>query len=219
MRANSGGPPLGKGLEKRHKKTLPIKSNMQCATCKTSPVYHVCSKCCILAYCSAACANVDWDSYHHAEHDSGEHDADLVLQGKGNVWIGGIAALKDPNVMDEIDAVVSAIHEDRVKQCALDAYIGDRPRIRVSVWDVDEPEEAVRFQRHFDEVADFINEHVENGENVLVHCAAGISRSTTLVLYYMLKYRGYETVEEALAMVREARPDAEPNHAFLSVLE
>ncbi len=196
---------------------------MQCAVCNTSPVYHICSGCGILAYCSAKCADVDWDDFHHAEHDKGEHDADLVLQGdqswQGAVWIGGIAALRDPDIMDQIDAVVSAIHKKRVKQCSLDAYIGDRSHIRVSISDEDDPKIAARFQRHFDEVADFIHAQVEQGHNVLVHCAAGISRSTTLVLYYMLKYRGYPSVRAALAKVRVERPDAEPNPAFLKVLE
>lgn len=33
----------------------------------------------------------------------------------------------------------------------------------------------------------FISNAINNKKIVLVHCAAGISRSTTLVLYYLMK--------------------------------
>lgn len=195
-----------------------------CIVCKDrARTLYSCSGCELVLYCGSKCASIDWSDFHHADHAQGEHDANLVLppsdENQGSVWIGGIAALKDKHgVMRHIDAVVSALHEDQVQQCALDVLIGSsRPHIRVSVWD--DPEEADQIALHFDRAADFVHKHVESGRNVLVHCAAGISRSTTLVLYYMLKYRGYKSVDEALEKVRERRPDANPNRGFLRVLE
>ncbi len=48
-------------------------------------------------------------------------------------------------------------------------------------------------------------EHADRGELTYVHCKAGRGRSTTVVLCYLVKYKGM-TPGEALAMVRGKRP-------------
>lgn len=52
---------------------------------------------------------------------------------------------------------------------------------------------------------------------VLVHCAAGVSRSATVVLAYLVKHRGL-TLLQALAVGKTARPAIYPNAAFLAFL-
>ena len=52
-----------------------------------------------------------------------------------------------------------------------------------------------------------------NGEKVLVHCAAGISRSGTVVVAYMMaKYN--IRYEDAVRMVRAKRGCVCPNQGF-----
>ena len=41
--------------------------------------------------------------------------------------------------------------------------------------------------KYFEKSYDFINSHINKGENVLVHCRAGVSRSATLVLNYLIR--------------------------------
>ncbi|CAM9948196.1 unnamed protein product [Heterosigma akashiwo] len=53
--------------------------------------------------------------------------------------------------------------------------------------------------------------------NVLVHCNQGVSRSCSMVIGYLMKRQGM-TYDEALAYVRERRPQANPNFAFESEL-
>lgn len=50
--------------------------------------------------------------------------------------------------------------------------------------------------------------------NVLVHCSAGISRSPTLVLAYMIRKRRL-TLEEALRQMRCSRSIIDPNFSFI----
>lgn len=52
---------------------------------------------------------------------------------------------------------------------------------------------------------------------VLVHCSAGISRSPTLVLAYMIKNENL-TVEEALKKMRSLRSIIDPNFSFIAQL-
>ena len=41
--------------------------------------------------------------------------------------------------------------------------------------------------KYFEDTFDFIREHLNKGENVLVHCAAGISRSATIIIHYIIR--------------------------------
>ncbi|TWW58285.1 Dual specificity protein phosphatase 22-B [Takifugu flavidus] len=64
----------------------------------------------------------------------------------------------------------------------------------------------------------FIHESRLKGEGCLVHCVAGVSRSVTLVVAYIMTVTGRGWVE-SLAAVRSARPCAGPNLGFLRQLE
>jgi len=64
--------------------------------------------------------------------------------------------------------------------------------------------------------ADFIEDALDEGGNILVHCKLGTSRSPSLVLAYLMIKKGY-TIQNAvrtLATVREIRP----NMGFLKQL-
>lgn len=72
--------------------------------------------------------------------------------------------------------------------------------------------------QHFKDSIVFIQESRMKGEGCLVHCVAGVSRSVTLVVAYIMTVTGRGWVE-ALAAVRAARPCAGPNLGFLRQLE
>ncbi|XP_068175618.1 dual specificity protein phosphatase 22-B-like isoform X2 [Antennarius striatus] len=64
----------------------------------------------------------------------------------------------------------------------------------------------------------FIHEARLKGEGCLVHCVAGVSRSVTLVVAYIMTVTGRGWVE-SLAAVRAVRPCAGPNLGFLRQLD
>ncbi|KAG0252901.1 dual specificity phosphatase 12 [Mortierella polycephala] len=83
----------------------------------------------------------------------------------------------------------------------------------ISVPDMDE----TNLIKHFPDTFTFINEAIEKGGKVLVHCMAGASRSVTIVCAYLMKTQNLSVVE-ALKVVRALRPFAEPNDGFMTQL-
>ncbi|PLW38069.1 hypothetical protein PCANC_14567 [Puccinia coronata f. sp. avenae] len=72
----------------------------------------------------------------------------------------------------------------------------------------------------FDTVAAWIQARLDdpNGYGVLIHCVAGVSRSTTLLAAYLMKaYR--LTTDEAISFIASKRPQVQPNDFFFLQLE
>ena len=69
---------------------------------------------------------------------------------------------------------------------------------------------------HFEESFDFIENALEKG-SVLVHCAAGVSRSSTIVIAYLMKKNRWST-DEAFDFVKTKRKIISPNAGFMRQL-
>ena len=67
--------------------------------------------------------------------------------------------------------------------------------------------------------ATFIHDALQGSKkaHVVVHCAAGDSRSATIVMAYMLAHCKYE-LRKAFSVVRQNRPCVWPNNGFMSAL-
>lgn len=70
---------------------------------------------------------------------------------------------------------------------------------------------------YFEEAVDFIDEAKKSGSKVLVHCQAGISRSPTIIIAYLMKKQNLK-FNDAYNKVRELRPIIAPNLVFMSQL-
>jgi len=76
----------------------------------------------------------------------------------------------------------------------------------------------------FERCIDFIDENDEKGDDdnnlgaTIVHCQAGISRSATVCLAYLIKKRGY-TLDEAFEYLKNCRSCIGPNFGFLGQLK
>ncbi|XP_031726960.1 dual specificity protein phosphatase 16 [Anarrhichthys ocellatus] len=64
----------------------------------------------------------------------------------------------------------------------------------------------------------FIDAAMSSGDSVLVHCAAGISRSPALAVAYIM-YRLGMDLDHAYRFVKERRPSISPNFNFLGQLQ
>ena len=68
--------------------------------------------------------------------------------------------------------------------------------------------------QYFGECLNFI----KGNEKILVHCMAGVSRSATIVIAYLMWNQKLK-FEEALKKVKEKRPIVDPNEGFVKQLE
>ncbi len=78
-------------------------------------------------------------------------------------------------------------------------------------------DERVMIYDHFQQVNEFVEAALGRGERVLIHCAAGISRSTTLMAAYLMWKNGW-TRDAAIDHIKERRSQIGPNDGFMAQL-
>lgn len=76
----------------------------------------------------------------------------------------------------------------------------------------DEPTESMYY--HFEDAIEFID---ETEGAIVVHCYAGISRSTTIVAAYLIAKQNM-TVDEAMNFIKSKRSFVCPNYGFIKDL-
>jgi len=71
---------------------------------------------------------------------------------------------------------------------------------------------------HFNGAINFIESHLKKNEGVLVRCAAGVSRSASIVTAYLMKINNWDS-DCALSHLKEIRPIVNPNPGFIKQLK
>lgn len=74
-----------------------------------------------------------------------------------------------------------------------------------------------RIDKFFEECFEFIHENRTQGRNVLVHCMAGVSRSATIVIGYIMTLYEME-FQAAYSLVKKRRGVIRPNDGFMDQL-
>ena len=64
---------------------------------------------------------------------------------------------------------------------------------------------------------DFINEAISKNCNVLIHCQRGVSRSSAIIIAYLIKFKNM-SVKDAFWFVKKKRSVAFPNFSFMEQL-
>ncbi|CAF1276957.1 unnamed protein product [Adineta steineri] len=85
------------------------------------------------------------------------------------------------------------------------------------LWVDMQDEEDVNINQYFEKTNDFLLSCKEKKEKVLVHCQMGISRSSSIVLAYLMKYH-HDTLIKAYDFLLDRRPISCPNPSFLMQL-
>lgn len=116
----------------------------------------------------------------------------------------------------KMDVVISALSEEEYEDYdLLDEDFEDVSWYRLVIDDYI----LENIYEHFNRVYLIIETAIKSGKNVLVHCAAGISRSPTLVAAYLLLSQQYQSAEEAIEYLKKMRPIVNPNMGFERQLE
>lgn len=134
------------------------------------------------------------------------------VPGDANLHIGGLFTLKRKEALKSANIT----HVLSVLTLPLDeALFKGYERLVINIDD----DEGADIIQHFPASNDFIQQGLDSGGGVLVHCAMGKSRSATLILAYLLSTSPQtHTPISALMHLRLARPIAEPNPGFMDQL-
>lgn len=158
-------------------------------------------------------SNTDSAPFAFVEVDAQSHccleNCDRILP---NLYIGGReAAVDHPGLAEQgIRAVVCC---NRELEFATSKFLPDLEYYRVDVEDMGrEPIELF-----FPEATEFIHTQLLQERPVLVHCKAGVSRSASVLLAYLLEYCGY-TLHDAFILTLRLRPTITPNPGFMERL-
>jgi dual specificity MAP kinase phosphatase len=97
--------------------------------------------------------------------------------------------------------------------CPRPEFLGEESFLRIPVND----SYTEKLLPYFEEAFEFLDKVREGNGSVLVHCLAGISRSPTLAIAYIMRHL-HMTSEEAYRYIKEKRPSISPNFNFLGQL-
>jgi len=131
------------------------------------------------------------------------------------LYLSGCSPVTGDNLKSlGVTAVVCALSENEQRRMMADRTLPDDVKIMYArLLDSDSSD----ISEFFDTTGRFIDEEINKGGRVLVHCAAGISRSSTLILAYLMKYRNFD-LRTAFNRVKNARRVVRPNNGFFQKL-
>lgn len=174
-------------------------------------LHFVNSRCVSYEECQDIRAN---SKYWKSDENDAYHDADLITKG---LYLGNVCSAHDEQWLlnHNIALIISVAKEWKAYTCPFNTS-----SIRQLFYDIDDrnDEDSEKVTRLFNNAAHTIDNYIKQGENVLVHCNMGISRSTSVVIRYLqLKYPR-KSYRKLLHLVKQRRPVATPNNLFSRIL-
>lgn len=128
-----------------------------------------------------------------------------------NIFISGYLIAADPNFVQRngITRIVKMFADDPTYEGGYHRH----PGVTYFVAAADDvPGYDIR--RNAADAMKFIKEGLAKNERILVHCHAGISRSSTVVLMHLMVNRGLP-LDIALERLQRIRPVVQPNSGFM----
>ncbi|VDM94311.1 unnamed protein product [Onchocerca ochengi] len=121
-----------------------------------------------------------------------------------HLFLSGAGVLKLEKLRQKkISCIVNATVEEP------STHIPGIDYLRISI----EDSPYAKIDQYFDIVADKIKSVKDRGGRTLVHCVAGVSRSATLCMIYLVKHERM-SLRQAYHFVKSARPVVKPNIGF-----
>jgi protein-tyrosine phosphatase len=127
-----------------------------------------------------------------------------------NLYCGSVRSAQTPHVYESLN-ITSVLTVGRGLQPNVLPSMSHRT---VIVDDID----GATIDTAFEESADFIDAALNRNEGCLVHCFAGMSRSATTIIAYLMMRRGMR-LDEAYLLTKKGRPAIYPNQGFYQQLQ
>jgi hypothetical protein len=130
------------------------------------------------------------------------------------VWIGSIETAQREHFMRDngIGLIINCTRH------VPSPFLHDIPTYRIPIDDASEW--TPLFRKHILIVTDHIHRVLTTTDaSILVHCHAGVSRSSTVVAAYLVRYQGFSP-ENAIAYIQSMKPETfRPYPVFISMLK
>lgn len=120
------------------------------------------------------------------------------------LYLGNLVSSHDEQFLKEHN--IGAILNCTVKE-EFHPYFLNKSKFRIDVEDSRTPENVAKFGSKLYDAVSFIEDEINNGHIVYVHCYWGLMRSATVVAAYLIKRYQY-TPSEAIAFVKQKRPQS-----------
>lgn len=120
-----------------------------------------------------------------------------------NIYLGNLAGAQNKKFLEDnnITHIINLSYNSYPQHSGIKYLIINIP---------DSPDQNIK--QHFDKVIKFFDDAINNNGNVYIHCKAGISRSTTCLIAYLM-YKGLNMCD-SVNYVRSKRLIIEPNSGF-----
>jgi predicted protein tyrosine phosphatase len=136
----------------------------------------------------------------------------LVLK---NLFIGSFSDAIDPLFLKQnnIKLIVNAAREIDIdyRQFGLD----DIRVLKLNLDDIDS--QILNINNSLNITIDIMKQYINENKGVLVHCRAGVSRSASVVIAYLMKYYNM-SFKDAYSYLITKRPIVNPNTGFITQL-
>ena len=120
-----------------------------------------------------------------------------VAQVTENAYVGSLSGVRDTDFLNEVQpSIVVSLTQTRITETTYHHPLVD----------------GLNYQRKFASAVETVVNALENGEDIVVHCRAGRSRSVGVLSTSLAEHRGIE-FSEALESIRDVR-DTDPRPAI-----
>jgi len=125
------------------------------------------------------------------------------------LFLGGEEAAKNKNKLQELGIRTIINMTDNISNF----YESDFTYYRFPL--TDQPNSDIK--KYFEDTYKIISSVIENKEKILIHCYAGISRSATIVIAYLMK-KELMNMNDSMRFVQQKRLCVSPNFGFCTQL-